>query len=181
MRGCSTGKWGSMSEIVTIVDRENRVVGAAPRAEMRAGRLPHRASFVFVFRGDGRLVVQRRTATKDVWPGWYDLAAGGVVVDGENYEESARRELEEELGVEGVELRGGMEFWFEDEAVRVWGCAYACVYEGKLRLQEEEAAGVEEWGAAEMEKVAAGEVRVTPDSWAALQLLREMRLIPIRS
>lgn len=170
-----------MSEIVTIVDRENRVVDAVPRAEMRAGRLPHRASFVFVFREDGRVVVQRRTLTKDVWPGRYDLAAGGVVIDGETYEESAQRELEEELGVRGVELRGGTEFWFEDEAVQVWGCAYACVYGGDLRLQKEEVAAVEEWGAAELARVEAGEVRVTPDSWMAFRLLRDIGLIPPHS
>ncbi|MEP7364363.1 MAG: NUDIX hydrolase YfcD [Acidobacteriota bacterium] len=170
-----------MSEIVTIVDRENRVVGVAERAEMRARRLPHRASFVFVFRTDGRLVVERRTMHKDVWPGWHDLAAGGVVVDGESYEESARRELEEELGVRDVALRGGLEFWFEDPSVQVWGCAYVCVHDGELRLQEAEVAGVEEWTAAEIELATARGLQVTPDSWAAFQLLQENRLTPPRS
>ena len=165
-----------MSELVTIVDRQNNVVGVAERAEMRSRRLPHRASFVFVFREDGKLVVQRRTMTKDVWPGWYDLAAGGVVVDGESYEESAHRELAEELGVSGGPLRGGVEFLFEDAAVQVWGCAYTCVYDGELRLQEEEVAAVEEWGAAEIERAAIGAVPVTPDSWKALQLAREFGL-----
>jgi isopentenyldiphosphate isomerase len=170
-----------MSEMVTIVDLENRVVGATERAEMRARRLPHRASFVFVFREDGRLVVQRRTMKKDVWPGWYDLAAGGVVVDRESYEESARRELEEELGVSNVPLRGGIEFWFEDPSVQVWGCAYVCVHDGELRLQESEVAAVEEWGTAEMERVTGGGVQVTPDSLRAFQLIREFGLIPAPS
>jgi len=167
-----------MSEQVTVVDRENRPVGVVSRAEMRARRLPHRASFVFVFRGDGRLVAQRRTMTKDIWPGWYDLAAGGVVVAGEGYEESARRELGEELGIEGAELRGGVEFWFEDDSVRVWGCAYVCVHDGELRLQEDEVAGVEEWDEADLERVRMGAVQVTPDSWKALELLRGFGLIP---
>jgi 8-oxo-dGTP pyrophosphatase MutT (NUDIX family) len=116
-----------------------------------------------------------------VWPGWYDLAAGGVVVAGESYEESARRELEEELGVRGVPLRGGIEFWFEDAAVQVWGCAYACVYDGDLRLQEEEVAAVEEWGAAEIGRAAEGGIQVTPDSWRAFQLIQENGLTPLSS
>lgn len=169
-----------MSEMVTIVDRENRVAGRAPRAVMRAGRLPHRASFVFVFRTDGRLAVQRRTESKDIWPGWYDLAAGGVVVDGESYEESARRELAEELGVRGVELRGGVEFWFEDEAVRVWGCAYVCEWDGELQLQQEEVAAVEEWTEERVRMAKRGPARVTPDSMAAYERLRDLALIPPR-
>ena len=166
-----------MSEIVTIVDRQNRVVGAAPRAEMRARRLPHRASFVFVFRDDGRLIVQRRTLTKDVWPGWYDLAAGGVVVAGEEYDHSALREVREELGVEGVPLRGGIEFWFEDDSVQVWGKAYLCQWDGPLRLQPEEVAAVEFWTPAELQYAHDSGLRLTPDSWAALQLLRDAGLL----
>lgn len=169
-----------MSEMVIIVDRENRVAGRETRAVMRAGRLPHRASFVFVFRTDGRLLVQRRTESKDIWPGWYDLAAGGVVMDGESYEESARRELEEELGVRGVDLRGGVEFWFENEAVQVWGCAYLCEWAGELRLQEEEVAAVEEWSEAAVERAAGSGARVTPDSVAAYARLREIGLISPR-
>lgn len=166
-----------MSEIVTIVDRQNRVVDALPRAEMRARRLPHRASFVFVFRADGRLIVQRRTLTKDVWPGYYDLAAGGVVVAGEGYKESALREVSEELGVSGVELRGGIEFWFEDPSVQVWGMAYLCHFDGPLILQPEEVAAVEEWDRHELERARASGVRITPDSWVAWDHLRAAGLI----
>jgi len=166
-----------MSEIVTIVDHQNRVVGAVPRAEMRARRLPHRASFVFVFRADGRLLVQRRTMTKDIWPGWYDLAAGGVVLAGEEYEASARREAYEELGVDGAELRGGVEFWFEDESVQVWGKAYFCLWEGQPRLQASEVEAVEEWGRGDLLRAREQGLRVTPDSWAALEHLQHTGLM----
>ncbi|MBN8732647.1 MAG: NUDIX domain-containing protein [Acidobacteria bacterium] len=166
-----------MSEIVTIVDRQNRVVGALPRAEMRARRLPHRASFVFVFRTDGRLIVQRRTLSKDVWPGYYDLAAGGVVVAGEGYKESALREVSEELGVSGVDLRGEIEFWFEDPSVQVWGMAYLCHFDGPLILQPEEVAAVEHWDRHELERARATGVRVTPDSWVAWDHLLSAGLI----
>ena len=67
----------SGDEIVFIVDDENVPVGEAPRRRMRAENLPHRATYVFVLDSDGRLLVQRRTDTKDLFPGYYDLAAGG--------------------------------------------------------------------------------------------------------
>ncbi len=54
---------------------------------------------------DGRLLVHRRADDKDVYPGWWDLAAGGVVGAGEAYGAAARRELAEELGVIGVDAR----------------------------------------------------------------------------
>ena len=76
-------------EQVVIVDRENRPVGVAPRWEMRAGGLPHRATYILIFNAAGELHVQRRTMTKDVYPGYLDPAAGGVVLAGESYEESA--------------------------------------------------------------------------------------------
>ncbi|MEE9527401.1 MAG: NUDIX hydrolase, partial [Syntrophobacteria bacterium] len=60
---------GSADEVVIIVDKENNEVGAVPRREMRAGRLPHRATYILVFNSRGELYVQKRTQTKDVFPG----------------------------------------------------------------------------------------------------------------
>ena len=75
---------GSADEVVIIVDEENNEVGAVPRREMRAGRLLHRATYILVFNSRGELYVQKRTQKKDVFPGYYDVAAGGVVLAGES-------------------------------------------------------------------------------------------------
>ena len=129
---------GAGDEIVTIVDRQNNVVGAMPRREMRAGRLPHRATYVLVFNSRGELYVHKRTRTKDVFPGYYDVVTGGVVLAGESYEEGAVRELGEELGIHGVPLRRLFEFYYEDEHIRVWGEAFSCLYDGDVVLEKEE-------------------------------------------
>ena len=134
---------GAADEIVAIVDEHNTVVGAVPRREMRAERLPHRSTYILVFHPQGSLYVQKRTVTKDVFPGYYDPVAGGVVLAGESYEESAKRELEEEMGIHDVPLSRLFDFYFEDERTRVWGGAFSCVYDGKLVLQEEEVEYVE--------------------------------------
>jgi len=130
-------------EMVAIVDEDNRVVGAVRRADMRLIGLLHRASYVFVFDPEGRLFVQHRTMTKDVYPGYWDLCAGGVVLDGETYDESAERELAEELGIRGVQLAPWFHFRFEDGKCGVWGAAYSCVYDGPIRMQPEEVQAVE--------------------------------------
>ena len=131
-----------VDEIVGIVDEHNRVVGAVPRSEMRAKHLPHRSTYILVFNSQGQLYVQKRTLTKDVFPGYYDLATGGVVLAGESYEQGAARELEEELGIRDVPLTKLFEFYFEDENNHVWGGVFTCVYDGELRLQEEEVESV---------------------------------------
>ena len=118
---------GTEDEIVTIVDEYNNVVGALSRKEMRAKRLLHRATYVMVFNPRKELYVQKRTPTKDVFPGYYDVAAGGVVLEGESYEQGAMRELSEELGIFGVSLRRLFDFQYEDEYIRVWGAALLCV------------------------------------------------------
>jgi 8-oxo-dGTP pyrophosphatase MutT (NUDIX family) len=129
---------GAADEIVVIVDAHNHVIGAAPRREMRAKRLPHRSTYILVFNSRGELYVQKRTLTKDVFPGYYDVAAGGVVLAGETYEQGAERELEEEMGIRGVPLHRLFDFYFENEHTRLWGCAFSCTYNGAVVLQEEE-------------------------------------------
>jgi isopentenyldiphosphate isomerase len=131
---------GSAEELVIIVDEENNEIGAVQRREMRAGRLTHRATYILVFNSKGELYVQKRTLNKDVYPGYYDVAAGGVVLAGETYEEGARRELAEELGISGTPLKALFNFYHEDEHIRLWGEAFSCVYDGELVLQAEEIA-----------------------------------------
>ena len=112
---------GAAEEIVAIVDETNSVVGSAPRREMRAKALPHRATYVLVFNARGHLYVQKRTLTKDVFPGYYDPAAGGVVLAGEEYEQGALREVEEEMGIRGVPLAPLFRFYHQEAHNRVWG------------------------------------------------------------
>ncbi len=125
-------------EIVLIVDSDNNETGAAPRHEMRARGLPHRACYILVFNSSNELFVQKRTTTKDIYPGYYDIAAGGVVLAGESYDQSARRELEEELGIRDTPLTKHFEFKHQDANNIVWGRVYTCIYDGVMVLQEEE-------------------------------------------
>lgn len=125
-------------EVIMIVDRDNNVTGTELRSVMRKRGLLHRATYLLVFNSKGYLFVQKRTATKDIYPGYYDVAIGGVVLAGESYEESAGRELAEELGIRDIPLKCLFDFCFEDAGNQVWGRAYACVHDGAVVLQEEE-------------------------------------------
>lgn len=124
-------------EIVQIVDEDDQVIGAMARRLMREQRLIHRASYILVFNAAGELYVQKRTQSKDIYPGYWDVAAGGVVLAGESYEESAERELAEELGV-SAELEFLFDQYYEDQGNRVWGRIFTCIHEGPFSLQPEE-------------------------------------------
>lgn len=128
----------SVNEIVQIVDKDNRVIDAVPRHIMRQQRLIHRASYILVFNLNNELFIQKRTMSKDVYPGFWDVAAGGVVLADESYEESASRELQEELGISGVQLQYRFDHYYEDQDNRVWGRIFTCIHEGPFVLQEEE-------------------------------------------
>jgi len=125
-------------ELVQIVDEANNPVGSVTRSEMRRLGLIHRAAYILVFNSRGELFVQKRTMSKDIYPGYYDVAAGGVVLAGEPWDEAARRELAEETGIAGVPLAPHFPFYYSDENNRVWGMIYSCTWDGDIVLQPEE-------------------------------------------
>lgn len=121
------------SEWVDVVDTDDRVVRTVSRPEMRRDRLRHRAVFVAVLDGAGRILVHRRSESKDVWPGWLDIAVGGVVTSGESYEQAVRRELAEEIGVsdvEPVEVDGGRIQVYDDADVSLVGRSFVVTTSG---------------------------------------------------
>jgi isopentenyldiphosphate isomerase len=125
-------------EWIDLVDADDRVVGRATRAEMRRDNLLHRAVYIIVRDGPGRLFVHRRTTRKDVYPGYWDVTVGGVVGAGEDYETSARRELAEEVGVTSARLVPLFPVRYEDAATRLLGYAFVTRHDGPVTLQAEE-------------------------------------------
>ncbi|MFI0508349.1 NUDIX hydrolase [Streptomyces sp. WSLK1-5] len=136
-----------MEEIVALYARDElpgRPVGSAPRGRMRADNLPHAAAKILVRDASGRVYVHRRTDTKDLYPGLYDVWVGGVVTAGEEPDETAERELAEELGVQGCALRLVGRHWFRDPHTHFLAHLYETVYEpavhGPIVHQPEEVA-----------------------------------------
>jgi len=86
-------------EILEIVDEQDKVIGTATRAEIHRQGLMHRAVHIFVFNPRGEIYVQRRSSSKDRHPLKLDSSAAGHVDPGETYQQTAVRELQEELGI----------------------------------------------------------------------------------
>jgi isopentenyldiphosphate isomerase len=133
---------GPGAELVDVRDPgdpDGRVVGTATRAEVRARNLPHAATGVLLRDGAGRVLVHRRTTTKDVYPGRHDCFAGGVLAAGEDPATGAARELAEELGVRDVALRPVLRHWYRDEHTHYLAHVYEARWDGRpLVLQPSE-------------------------------------------
>jgi isopentenyldiphosphate isomerase len=126
-------------ELVDVVDELDRVVTTVPRSRIRAEHLLHRVASVLVFRSDGRLLVHRRTDTKDVFPGALDCFVGGVVGAGESYEEARDRELAEEMGIRGAATIELFRHRY-DGRDRSWTAVFATTWDGPVVPQAEEVA-----------------------------------------
>jgi 8-oxo-dGTP pyrophosphatase MutT (NUDIX family) len=135
---------------------------------MRAERLRHRAVFVAVTNSGGELLVHRRSDAKDLWPGRWDIGAGGVVTAGEDYDAAARRELIEELGIDAspVFLCAGV---YADADVDLVGRCYWVVHDGPTTFVDGEVVEARWVDRAGLDRLMAS-VPFVPDSLALLPL-----------
>lgn len=86
-------------EQLEVYDAEGQPTGVAKsRAAIHRAGDWHLAFFCWIVTTDGRVLLQKRAATKDVWPGRYDASAAGHVRFAEGLA-GALREIEEELGI----------------------------------------------------------------------------------
>jgi 8-oxo-dGTP pyrophosphatase MutT (NUDIX family) len=133
-------------EPVEVVDADGNVVEVVDRAVMRAGNLRHRSVGVVVRRrADGAVLAHRRAAWKDVWPGRWDLAFGGVCAVGEDELETAVRELAEEAGIDvapdGLRRLGSGSY--EDDDVAAVGTLFEVDHDGPFVFADGEVEATE--------------------------------------
>lgn len=97
-----------MSEYFDIRDWDGNLTGEKKERKLvhREGDI-HGTSHVWIFRknedtGSADVLLQKRAADKDAFPGCYDTSSAGHIPSGGDFLESALRELKEELGVEAA-------------------------------------------------------------------------------
>lgn len=92
-------------ELIQIVDEHDNPIGSATRQQAWEQGLIHRIAGVVIEDPNGKILLQKRAATKSTWPNSWDTSAAGHVAPGEDYLAAALRELGEEVGLAGVELK----------------------------------------------------------------------------
>lgn len=89
-------------ELFEIYDADGQPTGRVkPRGQVHRDGDWHRSIHIWIWRIDAGLpsvIFQRRSLTKDTWPGAIDVAVGGHIRAGETLAETVR-EAEEEIGL----------------------------------------------------------------------------------
>jgi isopentenyldiphosphate isomerase len=129
---------GSSDELVDHVDAANNVISVVTRATIRRDNLLHRSVGILVVNSRREVLIHRRADDKDVWPGQWDLAAGGVVASGETYELAAARELAEEVGIVGAPLEHLTDGRFVDDRVNALVRFFRATWDGPVHFDDGE-------------------------------------------
>lgn len=91
----------SDAEQLILVDDEDREIGHDSKADCHDGQgVLHRAFSLFVFNEAGELLLQKRSASKRLWPLYWSNSCCSHPRRGEVMEEAIHRRLEQELGLE---------------------------------------------------------------------------------
>ncbi len=134
-----TNMFAGPEEVFDVVNEQDEVIDRKCRAEVHARGLLHRAIHVLVFNSRGEIFLQKRSMKKDRQPGVWDSSCSGHVDSGEDYDETAVRELQEEIG---LKLDAPPQKLFkinacpETDAEFVW--VYRCQSEGPFQLHPDE-------------------------------------------
>jgi len=126
-------------EIFDVVNERDEVIGKAPRKEVHARGLWHRAVHVLVFNARGEVFLQKRSLKKDIAAGKWDSSASGHLDSGEDYDACAVREVREEIG---LRLAQTPQRLFKIDACQETGWEFCWIYrcenEGPFVLHPDE-------------------------------------------
>lgn len=91
-------------ELIDVIDPDGMsVVATALRSEVHRLGLWHRTVHVWVLNGKKELLLQKRSKSKESFPGLWDISAAGHITSGDASKNAALRELMEELGIQAGE------------------------------------------------------------------------------
>lgn len=134
---------------VVIVNEKDEVIGESQLSEARTKGLIYRVVMIVVKDSADRVLLQKRGPDMQIYPNCWDISAGGHVDDGHDYDEAARMEVEEEIGVADLRLTEKAHFYSEEP---VWGIParrfakiYTATLDGSLHTRAEDEVAELRW------------------------------------
>jgi isopentenyldiphosphate isomerase len=96
-----------MADLIDVLDSRG----------LRTGEILPRAVHVYLWNAKNEVLLQKRAASVDNYPNVFSISVLGHVNAGERSAATAKREVEEELGIEAAGLRFEFMFSYYSEAV----------------------------------------------------------------
>jgi len=88
-----------LEEMLYHVNEKDEVLGKISRNKAHSKRILHRAGMVFLMSSGGKVLINKRSSKHEIRPFCYDSSVSFHVKYRESYEDSAKRETEEELKI----------------------------------------------------------------------------------
>ncbi|MDD3341099.1 MAG: NUDIX domain-containing protein [Bacilli bacterium] len=132
-----------MIEYLDLVDEQDNVIGSEDRNIIyKKGLKNYRTVNILIINDENKVLVQKRTADRRVFPNRYDFSAAGHLDVGEDYNTAAYRELKEELGIE-TSLDELMYFNPNKHNVNSFKKLFIGKWNGEFRYDESAVKGIE--------------------------------------
>jgi isopentenyldiphosphate isomerase len=84
---------------LNIVNENGEITGEDSRENIHNKGLLHREVHVWFYTTNGEIIFQHRSKSADTFPDLLDATVGGHVEIGQDYEDTALKEIEEETGI----------------------------------------------------------------------------------
>ncbi len=158
----------NQKELFIVVDRNDKIIDYKSRRECHSNKkLIHRAIHILITNNKSELLMQKRSKSKDMQPGFYTVSVGGHVVKGETYRSTARRELTEELGIK-IPFKEILKYLVEVEDQSEMIMVYQGESNGPFKTNTEEIESIQFFSKPELKKLA---TKITPISLLTLKKL----------
>ena len=125
--------------MVDIIDEGGNVIGTVTRGELREKNLRYRIVVFIIINSKGEMLITKRSMKREIEPELYELPAG-TVKSGETYEDAAKREVYEEVGIKDITLEFLFDLPFKDEVKNQNMRVFKVLYDGIINLNDGEVA-----------------------------------------
>ena len=126
-------------EMLPLIREDGTVYGKAPRNWCHGGsQALHPVVHLHIIDRSGKLYLQKRAESKELFPGLWDTSVGGHVAYGESIREALLREADEELGYQKFNPIHLGQYVYEAEGDRELVVVFATVAHPALKPNQEE-------------------------------------------
>ena len=126
-----------MEEQNEVIDENGNILAITSRKEIKEKNLRHKAAFIILKNSKNQYFIAQRSATKKVYPLKWAFGAGGGVMADESYDDAAKRELEEELGVKEP-VKYVFDFSFDSKEIHYLAKVYEILFDKEVVIDKTE-------------------------------------------